>query len=202
VEGRSYDRRDRHPDSKLGEEITELVRDTESELLFNHSGRVCCFGALTGLRRGLRFDRELLYAGAMFHGMGLTRRHSSQAESFEVDGANAAHDFPKAHEIAQSNIDLVWTAIALHTTSGIPVHMHPVSPSAAKTTPLIINPFIGPIPGNRSFRAKRGTTIAQGRWRLALPASRRAGTERQAETARCPAGALSDHCLLASAVAA
>lgn len=38
---------------------TELVRDTETELLFNHSSRVCYFGALTGLRRGLQFDREM-----------------------------------------------------------------------------------------------------------------------------------------------
>ena len=55
------------PDTKLCKEITELVRDTETELLFNHSSRVYYFGALTGVRRGLRFDRELLYAGAMFH---------------------------------------------------------------------------------------------------------------------------------------
>jgi hypothetical protein len=114
------------PDSKLCKEITELVRNTESELLFNHSSRVYYFGALTGERRGLRFDRELLYAGAMFHDMGLTRQHSSHTERFEVDGANAARDFLKAHKIAPSDIELVWTAIALHTTPGIPVHMHPV----------------------------------------------------------------------------
>jgi hypothetical protein len=114
------------PDSRLCKEITELVRDTESELLFNHSSRVYYFGALTGLRRGLRFDRELLYAGAMFHDMGLTRQYSSQTERFEVDGANTAGDFLKAHNVAQNDIDLVWTAIALHTTPGIPVHMHPI----------------------------------------------------------------------------
>src|ERR1700757_4054959 len=60
------------PDSKLAHEITEFVRDTETELLFNHSSRVYLFGALTGERRGLTFDPELLYAGAMFHDMGLT----------------------------------------------------------------------------------------------------------------------------------
>jgi hypothetical protein len=114
------------PDSKLCKEITELVRDTEPELLFNHSSRVYYFGALTGMRRGLRFDRELLYAGAMFHDMGLTRRYSSQTERFEVDGANAARAFLKSHKIPQSDVDVVWTAIALHTTPGIPVHMHPV----------------------------------------------------------------------------
>ena len=62
----------------------------------------------------------------MFHDMGLTPRHSSRTERFEVDGANVARDFLKAHNIVPSDIDLVWTAIALHTTPGIPVHMHPV----------------------------------------------------------------------------
>jgi hypothetical protein len=114
------------PDSKLCQEITELVRDTETELLFNHSSRVYYFGALTGLRRDLKFDRELLYAGTMFHDMGLTPRHSSRTERFEVDGANTARDFLKTHNIAQSDVDLVWTAIALHTTPGIPVHMHSI----------------------------------------------------------------------------
>jgi hypothetical protein len=114
------------PDSKLCKDITELVRDTESELLFNHSSRVYYFAALTGLRLGVRFDRELLYAGAMFHDMGLTTKHSSNTERFEVDGANAARQFLKSHNIEESEVDVVWIAIALHTTPGIPQHMHPV----------------------------------------------------------------------------
>jgi HD domain len=114
------------PDSELAREITGLVRDTESPLLFHHSSRVYYWAALAGRRRGLRFDPELLYAGAMFHDMGLTHRHSSPNERFEVDGANAARDFLRGHGIAQQDIDTVWTAIALHTTPGIPQHMHPV----------------------------------------------------------------------------
>jgi HD superfamily phosphodiesterase len=114
------------PDSKIAREITELVRDTASPLLFHHSSRVYYFGALAGKHRGLSFDRELLYAGAMFHDMGLTPQHSSPAERFEVDGANAARDFLRGRGISQTDIDTVWTAIALHTTPGIPQHMHPV----------------------------------------------------------------------------
>jgi HD domain len=114
------------PDSKLAREITELVKDTESPLLFHHSSRVYYFGALAGKHRGLRFDPELLYAGAMFHDMGLTHQHSSAHERFEVDGANTARDFLRGHGIAQEDLDTVWTAIALHTTPGIPQHMHPV----------------------------------------------------------------------------
>lgn len=114
------------PDSQLAREITELVRDTESELLFHHSSRVYYFGALAGRRRGLEFDPELLYCGCMFHDMGLTHRHSSACERFEVDGANAAREFLASRGISQQDIDVVWTSIALHTTPGIPQHMHPV----------------------------------------------------------------------------
>jgi hypothetical protein len=114
------------PDSALAREVTELVKDTEPPLLFHHSSRVYYWGALTGKRRGLRFDPELLYAGAMFHDMGLTRAHASANERFEVDGANVARDFLHSHGIAEHDIATVWTAIALHTTPGIPQHMHPV----------------------------------------------------------------------------
>jgi hypothetical protein len=116
----------RMPDSAMAREITELVRDASPALLFNHSSRVYCFAALSGHRRGLKFDAELLYAGAMFHDMGLLSSHASQGERFEVDGANVARAFLKSHGIAESDVDLVWTAIALHTTPGIPVHMHPI----------------------------------------------------------------------------
>ena len=113
------------PDSKLAREITELVRDTEPPLLFHHSSRVYYWGALTGKRRGLRFDPEFLYAGAMFHDMGLTPKHASAHERFEVDSANAARDFLRSHGIADREIETVWTAIALHTTPGVPEHMEP-----------------------------------------------------------------------------
>jgi hypothetical protein len=114
------------PDSKLAREATELVRDTESVLLFNHSTRVYYFGSLAGKRRGLQFDAELLYIAAMFHDMGLTRLFSNKSERFEVDGANAARAFLRRHNISPQEIDTVWTAIALHTTPGIPQYMHPV----------------------------------------------------------------------------
>jgi hypothetical protein len=114
------------PDSKLARAITEFIRDTETELLFNHSSRVYHFGALAGLRRGLSFDRELLYAGAMFHDIGLMPGHTSSNERFEVDGAHAARDFLRGHGVSDADAYTVWTAIALHTTPGVPVHMHPV----------------------------------------------------------------------------
>jgi hypothetical protein len=114
------------PDSKMASEVTELVHDTESSLLFNHSSRVYYFSAATGKRKGLTFDAELLYVSAMFHDMGLTTKYSSVADRFEVDGANTAREFLRQHKISEQDIDTVWTSIALHTTPGIPQYMHPV----------------------------------------------------------------------------
>jgi hypothetical protein len=114
------------PDSALAREITELVRDSEPALLFHHSSRVYYWGALSGKRRGLGFDPELLYAGAMFHDMGLTPTHASAHDRFEVDGANLARTFLRSRGIGEPDVERVWTAIALHTTPGIPPHMHPV----------------------------------------------------------------------------
>src|ERR1700688_5104640 len=114
------------PDSRLAREATELVRDTESTLLFNHSTRVYYFASLAGKRRELKFDSELLYIAAIFHDMGLTPRYSSKTDRFEVDGANVARAFMSQHHIPQRELDTVWTAIALHTTPGIPQYMDPV----------------------------------------------------------------------------
>ena len=68
----------------MAREVTELVRDTENSLLFNHSSRVYYFSAATCKRQGLGFDPELLYVSAMFHDMGLTPKCSSAADRFEV----------------------------------------------------------------------------------------------------------------------
>jgi hypothetical protein len=114
------------PDSKMAREATQLVRDTESDLLFHHSTRVFLFGALTGERKQLKYDPELLYIGAMFHDMGLTKKYSSAHDRFEVDSANAARAFLRQHGIDETDVDMVWDAIALHTTPGIPEHKKPV----------------------------------------------------------------------------
>lgn len=113
------------PDSKMAREATQLVRETESDLLFHHSSRVYYWAALAGQRRELKVDHELLYIGCMFHDMGLTHEHCSCDKRFEVDGAFAAQDFMRQYGVNQADIDKVWTAIALHTTPGIPEFMAP-----------------------------------------------------------------------------
>jgi HD domain len=113
------------PDSQLAREAAELVRQYEDEMLFNHSVRVYAFGAIKGIRQQLKFDSELLYIAALFHDLGLVDHYHTQTKRFEVDGADAAREFLSGHGIAQPEADLVWEAIALHTTPGIPQYMRP-----------------------------------------------------------------------------
>jgi HD superfamily phosphodiesterase len=113
------------PDTPLTREITDYIRDTEDELLFNHSRRVFLFGALQGRRRGLQPDLELLYTGAMFHDIGLTEGYRTSMLRFEVDGANAARDFLLERGFDEATARKVWLSIALHTTPGVPEFLDP-----------------------------------------------------------------------------
>lgn len=113
------------PDTELVRDITAHIRGTENDLLFDHSRRVFLFGALQGRRRGLEPDLELLYAGAMFHDIGLTEGYRTSMLRFEVDGANAAADFLRERGIDEASVRKVWLSIALHTTPNIPEFLDP-----------------------------------------------------------------------------
>jgi hypothetical protein len=115
----------RIPDSRLAEDATDFVRDTSTQLLYDHSRRVFLWGALVGAERGLRFDAELLYVGAMFHDIGLVEGHRSHDERFEIDGANAARRFLEQHGVPEEEVMTVWESIALHTTPQIPRYKQP-----------------------------------------------------------------------------
>ncbi|MEU9556414.1 HD domain-containing protein [Streptomyces fumanus] len=113
------------PDTRLAREATELVRDRTSELIYHHSRRVYFFGSLQGRDRDLSFDPELLYLGAMFHDLGLNEEFRSSGRRFEVDSADEARRFLQSHGVPEDSVRRVWTAIALHTTPGIPEFMEP-----------------------------------------------------------------------------
>jgi hypothetical protein len=113
------------PDTKIAREATELVRSSTSDLVYDHSRRVFWFGSLQGRNRGLSFDPELLYIGAMFHDLGLNEQFRRSGRRFEVDSADEARRFLQGHGVPEDSIRRVWTAIALHTTPGIPEFMEP-----------------------------------------------------------------------------
>ena len=110
------------PDSKIITEAQDLVHEHGNELIWNHSNRVYLFGAVKGDQDKVKYDHELLYISALFHDLGLTKQYSSDDLRFEVDGANAARQFLDIHNITPDQVQLVWDAIALHTTPGVAEH--------------------------------------------------------------------------------
>jgi hypothetical protein len=66
----------------------------------------------------LKFDVELFYLGAVFHDLGQTERFMGK-QRFEVDGADAAAEFLQAKGVPKESIEVVWDAVALHTSGGI-----------------------------------------------------------------------------------
>lgn len=111
------------PDSKLATEATDLVRDAATDLIYGHCRRTYLFGALRGQRDGVDYDPELLYVAAMFHDLGLTEKYRRTDQRFEIDAADEARQFLRSHGIADAQAEKIWTAIALHTTPEIPLHM-------------------------------------------------------------------------------
>src|SRR4051794_17287122 len=113
------------PETAAVAESTRLVQETISPLLYHHSRRVFFFGQIHADRLGVKPDPELLYLAAMFHDTGLVRPFSDAEQRFEVDGADNGRKFLLERRFSTAAADTVWTAIALHTTPGIPGRMGP-----------------------------------------------------------------------------
>lgn len=113
------------PETEAVAEATRLVKETVSPLLYHHSRRVYLFGGMHALGLGIEPDAELLYLSAIFHDTGLVTPFSDKQQRFEVDGADHARRFLVGHGFSSTAADTVWTAIALHTTPGVPDRMGP-----------------------------------------------------------------------------
>ncbi|MER6978171.1 HD domain-containing protein [Streptomyces carpinensis] len=113
------------PETAAVAEATAFLRETTGPLLFHHSRRVFLFGSLHARALGLRPDPELLYLSAMFHDTGLLTPFSDTEQRFELDGADHARKFLLDRGFPEGSAEVVWTAIALHTTPGIPGRMGP-----------------------------------------------------------------------------
>jgi hypothetical protein len=67
-------------------------------------------------------DVEAAFCAALLHDLGLIPPYRRD-NRFEVDGADAARDFCAKHQVSPERADLVWKAIALHTSPGIPARL-------------------------------------------------------------------------------
>ncbi|MEU7040857.1 HD domain-containing protein [Streptomyces varsoviensis] len=115
----------RVPDTDLARRTAAFVRSASSATLYNHVMRTYLFSAAIFDRRGVRYDRELAFVAAALHDLGLVKEYQTPAERFEVDGADAAQRFLRAQRVPADRIEIVWDAIALHTTVGIATRKRP-----------------------------------------------------------------------------
>src|SRR5580658_8995098 len=98
------------PDTVLIRDAIDLSRSASEPFLFNHVMRSWLFGILLSESAERAPDAELLAVATILHDLGLTDRYTAE-NRFEVDGANAAR-----------SLQVVWDAIALHTTRSIALH--------------------------------------------------------------------------------
>jgi hypothetical protein len=113
----------RIPDSTLCNSALDLLESSSPAFLCAHCLRTYIFGSLAvkGLGRSV-VDEEAAFCAAALHDLGLVPNYRRD-NRFEVDGAEAARQFCFEHQVPPERADLVWRAIALHTSPGIAMRM-------------------------------------------------------------------------------
>jgi hypothetical protein len=118
------------PDTPLAATAIEYVRACEIEPAVNHSIRSYLFATLLaqheGMLPGADFDAGLLFCACVLHDLS-TSPLASGTQRFELDGADMAAVFLTGNGIGAADVDLVWEAIALHSTPGIPERRGPIA---------------------------------------------------------------------------
>lgn len=107
------------PDTGLCNAAVEYARTVSDPFLFHHVMRSALLADAIGRRSGVKFDREVLCVSAVLHDLGLTKIAPVQMR-FEIEGADLAKDFLARKGMSERHLEIVWDAIALHTTPEIP----------------------------------------------------------------------------------
>ncbi|MFF2391606.1 MULTISPECIES: HD domain-containing protein [unclassified Nocardia] len=107
------------PSTPLAIETHRLINEALETSVCHHSVRGFLFGrahaAEQGLRPGADYDEELMYLICALHDIGLSER-AVGTQRFEIDGADFAAEFLEAQGIDDERVDIIWDAIAAHTT--------------------------------------------------------------------------------------
>jgi HD domain-containing protein len=107
------------PDTQLCTASVEYARTMSEPFLFHHVMRSAILADSIGRKLSMKFDRELLCVSAVLHDLGLTKV-APVAARFEIEGADLAKEFLAKKGMSERQVEIVWDAIALHTTAEIP----------------------------------------------------------------------------------
>src|SRR4029078_7683534 len=111
------------PDSSLARDAQQAAEDLLTPVLRNHSHRAYAWAAALAARRGITFDRELLYLAAMFYDTGLPS--PVPHVDFTVRSAALAREFADRHGVPADSREAVTNAIAMHHTPGVGLEAGP-----------------------------------------------------------------------------
>lgn len=107
------------PSTPLANKASGLIDRELPPHLRNHSLRGYLFGravaAQQGLRPGADYDDEMMYLICALHDIGLADAANGQ-QRFEIDGADYAARFLEDNGATDTLIDVVWDAVAAHTS--------------------------------------------------------------------------------------
>jgi HD domain len=104
------------PDTALARAAAVIARAASPDFLFRHCLRTFVFAALLAAHDRIGYDAEMIFIAAVLHDLGLTTRYATADHCFEMDGADAAKAFLVSRGVAEARAELVWNAIALHTS--------------------------------------------------------------------------------------
>ena len=129
------------PNTPLTKAALAYVQEHTSTMATNHVTRSAIFALIIRKKYPAFFevDEETLVLTTLLHDMGWTTTPEliSEDKRFEVDGANVAREFIKANsndsKWSDTRLQLVWDAIALHSTESIAMHKEPT----------VVNTFYG-----------------------------------------------------------
>lgn len=117
------------PDSELATAATDLVNAVSAPFVAHHVIRSYLFARAVASAKGMRpdadYDDELVYLSCVLHDLGVTE-YGNGDQRFEVDGADTAAGFLRAHDVAEDRVTTVWQTIALHTSVGLAHRFGPV----------------------------------------------------------------------------
>jgi hypothetical protein len=113
------------PDSALTRAADALARHRLSPALLNHSYRTYAFATALGDLDNLDVDRDLLYAAALLHDIGLST--PAPQVDFTLASARAARDLAEQVGLSATATDTLLTAITLHHSPGVTLARGPVA---------------------------------------------------------------------------
>ncbi|MEU1302658.1 HD domain-containing protein [Streptomyces shenzhenensis] len=109
--------------SPLRQAVVEHVLELEAPSIAHHSLRSYFFALKVAdfrrLRRDVDYDDDALFFAAVLHDLGLSAPGEARPDRFEVAGADMAAELLARHGVSSEVRDVVWDAIALHTSPGI-----------------------------------------------------------------------------------